>query len=609
MPQTHEAPSIPDSSPALSKKEHFAQEEFGPVKKVRFLESYLYDDPVFRQTFAVYSRPRQFWKGDVLYREKSAHKVSWDELFLDLLFVSIFTSLGLQIKSHPHNLTFMIINDYFLTFVPAYMAWSEITEYLNKFGRNDTFHRLWLYIQMALAFGMSLNAENCFNPKNHDPDIFETTDSTKNTASIYIGTFLVLRIVQVVTYLVETWRFPEFGKSIIFSSVMPVLGCIFWAMSMNHNGDLGFLRAMWWTGYLVTTAIQFASAVVNYARPQMFEYRISVNIEHWVERRGLLMIIVLGELVVSILWPSTEPEFSIGYVNTILGLVIAVCLEWLYFYLLDGYGGHFVHPYRRNHFYSFVWDHIHLTVSASLVMAGTAAGILIRYDPDQASKPTQLTDHYGVDSTRWYLCGGLASAIVQLTIMGLLYKTRTDQKTRELEQKYRRRMSGIKIRTLPIRPVPDEKRVAFAVRDSLPPSIAGTIPSNLPPKHLLVPRFAKWIRLCIRMSVAVILLLVAAFGQNLDVSHILAITAGAMFGGVFLEEFGKMRVLLPETVDEDEEVEEEAGIESNIAETGPDVDNISGNGSDGTDDHHSDFDRLESGTSFRGHGNNDDHDD
>lgn len=67
----------------LAQEKHFSTNEFGDIDKINFT------DPEKARFL-----PRQYFVGKMLYREREARKVTWEELFLDLIFVSVVNRLG-----------------------------------------------------------------------------------------------------------------------------------------------------------------------------------------------------------------------------------------------------------------------------------------------------------------------------------------------------------------------------------------------------------------------------------------------------------------------------------------------------------------------------------
>jgi hypothetical protein len=60
---------------------HATSETFGDLKKIRLIEVVDRHGAIYRKP-----KPRQYFIKDVLHREEKERKVSWYELFVDLIF-------------------------------------------------------------------------------------------------------------------------------------------------------------------------------------------------------------------------------------------------------------------------------------------------------------------------------------------------------------------------------------------------------------------------------------------------------------------------------------------------------------------------------------------
>jgi hypothetical protein len=262
------------------------------------------------------------------------------------------------------------------------------------------------------------------------------------------------------------------------------------------------------------------------------EYRLALNIEHWIERLGLFVIIILGELVVSVYGISSNSSgFSYMYLDTSLGLLIAMAFQWIYFALLDGYGGRFVHPVRSHRLSGFTWTFLHLPMTFALMAAGVGTGILIKYDPlSHEVGASDLEKKYGMDNVRWLVCGGYAFSLSIMVVLGMLYQAK----------------EGPPIEC----PLPE----TTGSPDKSPSSSHGSslnVPpcakrwqqlAALPSGVKSAPRCTKTVRLSIRTCVAVIFLIVGGTGSSLSVPALLGTLAVFIMTGAFLEEYGKIRV-------------------------------------------------------------------
>jgi low temperature requirement protein LtrA len=126
-----------------------------------------------------------------------------------------------------------------------------------------------------------------------------------------------------------------------------------------------------------------------------------------IERMGLFVIIVLGEVVVGSvngmaeLLPLDREEIVIG----LLGFVVAIGLWWVYFDLVSHRA-----PLSR---FTQLWLYLHLP----LVMAIAAGGAAVLDTVGHAHDPLP-------EEVRWLLVGALASAMVTVTALTIILETR-----------------------------------------------------------------------------------------------------------------------------------------------------------------------------------------
>lgn len=371
--------------------------------------------------------PRQFFVGTILYQEELHRKMTWDELFLDLVFVAIIAALTLIFKDEGVN--WETFEKFYLIYVPVFLSWQTITVYMNRFKQYVFWDKSILYLSMILVIGMGLNAENSFNEK-----------VSENTSNIFIVTYLVFRAFYLGIYVYYSYKLPEFKRFILTVFVLPhFLSLLPWFSSVliphddsNFGTVLRQKKSLWWSSYIADIFFTILSVYYTRIFRQKYQYRIALDFEHLVERMGLFIIITLGEIIVSILWSSRDPSFSTLYVDTILGLAIAISFQRLYFYLIDAYSGEFTHPIRQSFIKGILWLSLQLPFSAFIVAGGAAIGILIAYDPVTEGHPSwvavgsidesKLEKKYGFTNVSWLLCACYSAALALLVILGYLYK-------------------------------------------------------------------------------------------------------------------------------------------------------------------------------------------
>ncbi|KAG8738892.1 hypothetical protein FRC10_006409 [Ceratobasidium sp. 414] len=145
-------------------------------------------------------------------------------------------------------------------------------------------------------------------------------------------------------------------------------------------------------------------------RQKMAPYIPATNIEHFIERTAAFVVIVLGELVLSVVYHATSAQvgFKGIYGSAISGLIIAFNFCWLYF---DAECSHtFVHAMRRHWFTSITFTNLHFPLCAALIIVSAAT-----------SRMTQHVDEV-TPAIRWYFSGGLGVALVCMALIGATHR-------------------------------------------------------------------------------------------------------------------------------------------------------------------------------------------
>ncbi|ELU38088.1 LtrA domain-containing protein [Rhizoctonia solani AG-1 IA] len=131
------------------------------------------------------------------------------------------------------------------------------------------------------------------------------------------------------------------------------------------------------------------------SREQLAPYIPATNIEHFIERTAAFVVIVLGEVVLSVVYHATRAD--IGFKSAVSGLIIAFNFCWLYF---DA----------ECRFTSITFTNLHFPLCASLILVSAAT-----------SRMTQHTEEV-TSAIRWYFGGGLGVALISMALIGATHR-------------------------------------------------------------------------------------------------------------------------------------------------------------------------------------------
>jgi low temperature requirement protein LtrA len=129
-----------------------------------------------------------------------------------------------------------------------------------------------------------------------------------------------------------------------------------------------------------------------------------------IERLGLFVIIVLGEVIVAAVtgMADVHPLELDGIVIGLLGVVVAIGLWWIYFDLVS----HFAPVSRRTQ----LWLNLHFP----LVVAIVAGGAAVLNTVEHVAEPLP-------DAVRWLLVGSLAAAVLSIALLAWTLELRRTQ--------------------------------------------------------------------------------------------------------------------------------------------------------------------------------------
>ncbi|MGO2534232.1 low temperature requirement protein A, partial [Arthrobacter rhombi] len=302
--------------------------------------------------------------------------VSTLELFFDLVFVFTVTQVTQVIDLHPDpaGIAQAILILAILFWMYGGFAWLT-----NAMGTDGTLQRLIVLTGMAALFVCSQAIPQAFGE-----------------AGIVLGIgFLLLTLVHLAGFL---WlQGPREDVSIRL--VAPV----------NLTGALMVLAAGWVTG--AGDWILFGGAALLFASSHLRPsgHRLAVRPGNFAERHGLMIIIVLGESIISVALAAQSQELDIPLITGgLLGVAAIAAMWWAYFVGDDDLAAkHFAAASgaQQSWMARIGYDISHLLMIIGII--GVAAGI--RLDLGHLSSPAPVV-------SAWLVGGGVA---VYLSATGL----------------------------------------------------------------------------------------------------------------------------------------------------------------------------------------------
>lgn len=235
-------------------------------------------------------------------------KVTWLELFYDLLFVAAVanaTQVLLHVEKgyiHPEYLL-----KFTLMFIPIWWSWTGQTMFTNRFGRDFLYQRIFMILQMLFVLimtsSLSVDFDQYFLP--------------------FLTGYIGIRAITAIQYLVV--QNVEKGNR---KKVAWFLGTRFWIGVIISFFSIFFNS---WIRY----AVLYAGIIVDIIMPvfgRKYLVNAPTNTAHLLERFALLTLILLGESVVStlfVLQPQKGDWNSISF--SIISFILIISMWWQYF--------------------------------------------------------------------------------------------------------------------------------------------------------------------------------------------------------------------------------------------------------------------------------------
>lgn len=318
----------------------------------------------------------RLWPAD----PRSHRRVTWMELFFDLIFVAAVAEVGTPLSA---EYTLGGLFRYAFLFVLIWWAWSGHTLYSTRFQADDLVQRLLILLQSFIAAVMAANAGDALD-----------SVSSAGFAAAYAGMRLVLVAQYVRARCVPKTRDLTTRYAIGFG-----MAAMIWMASA-----LVEVPARYWL-WAVALIVDFGTPWL--ARTHALEFPPDPT--HFPERFGLFTIILLGEFVVSTMHGIESQEYwSFPAVSTALAsMAFAFVLWWWYFEVARNADQRRIDSKRQAALFQ-IWNYAHLPLFLGIGIAGVGFRRAISLETDSRLSTSES----------WILTSAVAMLMVALISMG-----------------------------------------------------------------------------------------------------------------------------------------------------------------------------------------------
>jgi len=241
-----------------------------------------------------------------LYQSKGRH-ATWLELFFDLVFVAVIGVVTHDLAhTHDGHIGAEQLIRFPLVFIPVWWIWMTHTLYANRFDRDNREHRLFSLAIMAIMVVLSTFAQTSLGK-----DFF-----------YFVLLYGFVRLILAFLYWIAH---QESKQELVFAkelSLAITIGGLVSMSSILFDGYAKFL--VFYLGILIDVLLQFRLRDKLHNKP--------LDRAHFVERIGLLAIIILGESVIAMVATLSHEHWNVfDIVSASTGFLLIGMIWWVYF--------------------------------------------------------------------------------------------------------------------------------------------------------------------------------------------------------------------------------------------------------------------------------------
>ncbi len=316
-----------------------------------------------------------------------ARKVSWLELFFDLIFVAAVAQVAAPLRDEysVHGVVRFAV-----LFILIWWAWTGHSVFSTRFDTDDGVQRALTLVQMFAVAVMAANAQHPLGSRD---------------SAGFAAAYAVMRLVLVLQY--------SRARSLHIAR----------GLATRYLIGHGIAALLWLASAFVEAPARFAiwtiAMVTDLSTPWLalsHSVRIPPDAAHLPERFGLFTLILLGESVVAIMegMESQERWSVVAAMAAFLSMAVAFALWWWYF---DGVGATREQPVRsrRDAVRLHVWSYVHLPLYLGIAVAGVGLQRIVRSADMSPLPAAELT----------IVLAALALVTAAMTALGAMRAART----------------------------------------------------------------------------------------------------------------------------------------------------------------------------------------
>jgi len=293
------------------------------------------------------------------------HRVTTFELLFDLVFVFAFTQVT-EYMAESHSamgvLQAMLILGY------LWWGWASYGWLANQTHVDEGVVRLGMTIAMVAMFVVALVI----------PEAFEDFEGGLYGPIVFVVAYFIVRLVHPVLYFIAAGDDAALRRQVLRTSISMFAGSALLLIGVLIGG--AWQTWIWLAAFLV-------DVVLTYLTSRGGSWRVQ-SAAHWSERHGLIIILALGESIISTGTGAAHEAISVPLlIGGVLAITLTISLWWLYFDVTAiAAEQHLakVKGERRSAMATDAYTYIHLLLVAGIVISALGVeGVISHVDDDK----------------------------------------------------------------------------------------------------------------------------------------------------------------------------------------------------------------------------------
>lgn len=269
-------------------------------------------------------------------------KVTWLELFYDLLFVAAVSKAGHVLLHAEHGIIpYDYLLKFVLIFIPVWWAWVGQTMFINRYGQDILAHRVFLILQLLSVLVMTASL---------------SVDFDQYYLPFFIGYIGSRAFTAIQYFLLHGFKSDHHLNAARFLGLSFLIGIAISSFSLFFDS---------WVRYLIL----YAGIAVDIILPLIGRRRlvkVPIHTHHLMERFALFTIILLGESVVSMIAVLQLDRWNLESILFIaFTAVFVIAMWWQYFDNVEKN----VSKEIRTSGQAMIYGHLFIYISMSMIAA------------------------------------------------------------------------------------------------------------------------------------------------------------------------------------------------------------------------------------------------